>query len=370
MSAAVKLNPQPQIKLVVQKGPHQGQRFAFSKDKITIGRSPENDIILVNDPLISRQHAYIQMSHNDVEIINLSGKNPILVNGENVNKWKLTNDAVFMIGDTEFLIQIENQQSVVVLKPLVDPATPQPVAALKNNLKIVPHNKVPQSLVKKAEAPKVYQSAAASPQMQQAPPRFKAGATVHQTIDSRRIIFYAIILALAASAAYLFWDDSTKSKSNKKQTLKYADETALKLNSQETSEAFKKQETKARQKQSSAYLRSEENFSKGMRAFQLGSYASAIELFQLTLTINSEHVLAKRYLYLAKIRFDEIVKAKLDLGQSYFERNNFKLCKSMFQQVIDMLSVKEVLQGPSKDTNLQLARTMLRKCEFAAEGIH
>ena len=110
MSAVAKLNSQPQIKLVVQKGPHAGQRFAFSKSKITIGRSPENDIILVNDPLISRQHAYIQISQNDVEIINLSAKNPILINNENVNRWKLTHDTVFIIGDTEFLIQIENQQ--------------------------------------------------------------------------------------------------------------------------------------------------------------------------------------------------------------------------------------------------------------------
>ena len=195
----------------------------------------------------------------------------------------------------------------------------------------------------------------------------------NQQSDSRRTIFNVIILVIvlaAAGAAYLFFSDSNKGKSSKKQTLKYADEIAIKLNSQETSEAFKKQESKSRQKQSSAYLRAEENFSKGMRAFQLGNYSSAVEFFQLTLTTNSEHVLAKRYLYLAKVRFDEIVKAKLDLGQSYFERNNFKLCKSMFQQVIDMLSSKEMLQGPSKDTNLQSARIMQKKCEFAAEGIH
>ena len=374
MSTAMKLNTQPHIKLVVQKGPHAGQRFVFSKAKITIGRSPENDIVLVNDPLISRQHAYIEMNHNDIEIINLSAKNPILVNGENVNKWKLTNDTVFMIGDTEFLIQIENQQSVVVMKPPVATVGAHPEVVPKNNLKLVPHiQKAPQGLAKKTETPKVYHQTVAQPQMQQAQPRFTVTPPPNQQSDSRRTIFNVIILVIvlaAAGAAYLFFSDSNKGKSSKKQTSKYADEIAIKLNSQETSEAFKKQESKSRQKQSSAYLRAEENFSKGMRAFQLGNYSSADEFFQLTLTTNSEHVLAKRYLYLAKVRFDEIVKAKLDLGQSYFERNNFKLCKSMFQQVIDMLSSKEMLQGPSKDTNLQSARIMQKKCEFAAEGIH
>jgi len=375
MSAAVKQNSQPNIKLVVQKGPHAGQRFAFSKAKITIGRSPENDIILVNDPLISRQHAYIQLNNNDVEIVNMSIKNPILVNNESVNKWKLTNDTVFMIGDTEFLIQIENQQSVVVLKPQVAEAPPVPVAqpvAPKNNLKLVPQNKKPQqSVAKKTEPPKFHPQTQPNPQMQQVPPQFSMASSSPPKDSGNKMIFYVIIALLVGGGLYLFLGDNAGAKKSKKPpTLKYSDETALKLNSKETEAAFKKQENTARLKQTSAYLRAEENFSKGTRAFQLGNYASATELFQLALSTNSEHVLAKRYLYLSKVRFDEVVKAKLDLGQSYFERNNFKLCKSMFQQVINMLSPKEVLQGQSKDTNLQLAITMLKKCEFAAEGIH
>ncbi len=370
MSAAAKLNTQPNIKLLVQKGPHAGQRFAFSKSKITIGRSPENDIILVNDPLISRQHAYIQISNNDVEIVNQSIKNPILVNNESVNKWKLTNDTVFMIGDTEFLIQIENQQSVVVMKPPV--AATQSTAPV-NNLKVVPKNqKPPQAVAKKTEAPKLYPQNGGVPQMQQPPPQFNMAPPPVQKSPNNKMIFYAVIAVVVLGVGYLFMGDSASSgaKKRKPATLKYSDETAIKLNSQETADSFKKQENTARLKQSSAYLRAEENFAKGSRAFQLGNYASAIDFFQLALTTNSEHVLAKRYLYLSKVRFDEIVKAKLDLGQSYFERNNFKLCQSMFQQVIDMLSPKEMLQGQSKDTNLQLARTMLKKCEFAAEGIH
>jgi pSer/pThr/pTyr-binding forkhead associated (FHA) protein len=59
MSEAMKLKPQIEIKLVIQKGPHAGQRFSFSKSEVTIGRSPENDIVLLNDPLISRQHAKV-----------------------------------------------------------------------------------------------------------------------------------------------------------------------------------------------------------------------------------------------------------------------------------------------------------------------
>jgi tetratricopeptide (TPR) repeat protein len=152
--------------------------------------------------------------------------------------------------------------------------------------------------------------------------------------------------------------------------LKYADEVTVSLNSKETTSAVEKQIKLSKQKQSSAYLRAEENFSKGMRAFQQGSYTSAIEYFQQTLNSQSDHILAKRYLQLSSLRYDELVKLKLELGQSYFDRNNFKLCKSMFQQVIDMLQSKESLQVQNKDTSLLLAQKMLQKCEFAAEGIH
>ena len=369
MSAVTKLNAQATLKLVVQKGPHEGQRFTFSKAKITIGRSPENDIILLNDPLISRQHAYIQINSNDVEIINLSEKNPILVSGERVNKWKLINETVFTIGDSEFLVHLDNQQSVVVVK---------------NNSQKKPESQVSPQIQYQAQAQKKPTMQTAKPVYQTAPVSQKNyNSNINlQSLESKpvhsstrinpKIIIYSIIGLIIAIGAYFLMNDtvSNQAQKNKKSTLKYADETALKLNSKAVSDAFEKQSNKAKLKQTPSYIRAEENFNKGMRAYQQASYSSAIDYFQQTLNNQSEHVLAKRYLQLSKVRFDEILKIKLDLGQSYFERNNFKLCKSMFQQVIDMLKSKESLQVTVKDTNLQLAEIMLKKCEFAAEGIH
>lgn len=368
MSAALKLNPQVNIRLTVQQGPHAGQRFSFSKNKIAIGRSPENDIILVNDPLISRQHAYIEVVNNDVEIINLSQKNPILVNNEAVSRWKLTNDTVFVVGGSTFNIQIENQQSVIVTKPQpVAPAVQQPVPTV-----------APLSLVKaQTPAPQVVKprQQVAAPQMQMPRPQAPRVTpfiqpTFQNLQSSPKAKMYVIIGLVLAIGLYLGLSDSSSSaKKNKKSTLKYSDEIALKLNASETVENFKRQEAVAKSKQNSSYLRAEENFTKGMRAYQLNNFASALDHFQLTLITVPDHVLAKRYAYLAKVRFDEILKAKIELGQSYFERNNFKLCRAMYQQVIDMLSPKQALQGPAKDTNLQLAQIMVKKCQFAAEGI-
>lgn len=368
MSAAAKLNPQPSIRLVVQKGPHAGQRFAFSKNKITIGRSPENDIILVNDPLISRQHAYIQISNNDVEIINLSSKNPILVNHENVSKWKLTSNSVFTIGDTEFLIHIDGQQSIISVKPssgtvtsvAINHPTTSPVSNvvhLQQKMQ-TPNVVVPQAQVRPAPQP-------VTPR----PQTYAVSQPVNSGLNPR-LKLYGIVALVIAAGLYFLFSDSGGAKKSKKSTLKYSDEIAVKLNSKEFEVLRLKQEKLSRLKQSPAYLRAEENFVKAMRSFQQGNYTSAIEYFQQTLNSQSEHVLAKRYLQLSLVRYDELVKLKLELGQSYFERNNFKLCMAMYQQVVDMLKSKESLQVPSKDTNLQLAETMVKKCEFAAEGIH
>lgn len=393
MSAAPKLTPQTNtqltVKLTVLQGPHAGQRFSFSKNKITIGRSPENDIILVNDPLISRQHAYIEVVENDVEIVNLSQKNPILVNNESVNKWKLTNDTVFLVGASEFSVQIENAQSVVIVKPQAS----SPVEQIQTPLTVVKNSTAPSATPVKPVQPvakvksQAHNLATVKPKSLQQPVKHQASAprvfaqmphpnlNLHHHPKSSfespsKTKFYIIIGLVLAVGLYLGLSDSgSGARKAKKSTLKYSDEIALKLNSAETAENLRKQEAQLKIKQSSSFMRAEENFNKGMRAFQLNDFSSAIDYFQLTLVSQPEHILAKRYLFLSRVRFDEILKAKIELGQSYFQSHNFKLCMAMYQQVMDMLAPKEMLQGSVKDTNLQLAQTMYKKCEFAAEGI-
>ena len=116
-------------------------------------------------------------------------------------------------------------------------------------------------------------------------------------------------------------------------------------------------------KNSPTILRAEENFIKGMRDFQLGNYIRAQEFFQIVLNLQPTHELAKRHLYLSKVRFDEILKAKLMLGESNYQKHNFKMCESYYDQVLDMLQGREI------DQNNQLAKSMAEKCRLAAEGL-
>ncbi len=107
MSAAEEQRPEIKIKLSVVKGPHLGRVFQLSTPSFTIGRGPENDVVLMNDPLISRTHAQVTIVDRDLEISNLSAKNAIFVQGESVQKWKIVNNTNFTVGESEICVEYD-----------------------------------------------------------------------------------------------------------------------------------------------------------------------------------------------------------------------------------------------------------------------
>ncbi|MEQ1722505.1 MAG: hypothetical protein ABL930_04970, partial [Pseudobdellovibrio sp.] len=165
--------------------------------------------------------------------------------------------------------------------------------------------------------------------------------------------------------AYFYLTSGNKNGQAKKitSTLIYGDEMTSNLNTQSQADRTKDLEEKKKLKESPQKLRIEENFVRGMRDFQLGNYSRSQEFFQLVLNLDSDHALSKRYLYLSKVRFDEVVQEKLMLGETYFKKHNFRMCESLYRQVMDMLN------GKSSDQKYQLAEKKAKECELASEGI-
>lgn len=416
MSTAEKLHPAVQIKLKVLKGPHEGQSFHLAKSSFTLGRGPENEVVLINDPQISRQHARLQVVGQDIEIINLSKKNKVMVGSEEIQKWKLINDSTFILGDTEIQIafEIEKITPIAPLPQLVrmdlpaiptspvgidgPPPMPGAVQAPPPQAKVkkpmspsaqlqgvpsaqrqqVPANRqqVPANRQQGMQARGPMQPGRPMPQgqMQQRPPQQQqqqqfVGAPKKQAaggiLANPKARFYMIVGALVLGLVY--WlnmeDPKPAQPTEVKSTLKYEDEYLLKQNSVTEKELDQKRKTQLELKKSPTNLRIEENFQKGMRDFQLGNYNRALDFFQVVLNLDSSHVMARRHLYLAKIRSDEIVKAKLSLGESYYQKHNFKMCMAMYRQVLIML------EGKNNDQSYQTAQSMSEKCQLAAEGI-
>lgn len=356
MTAALKAS-QLKVQLTVVQGPHVGQVFNLDKSVILLGRSPENDVILVNDPLVSRAHARIELIKNEFELTNLSEKNILLVHGDSVQKSIIVNDSLFQIGDTAIKFQFDLGQSVVSVPPkprssatlqIVKPKSPIAAAkpvALKPSAEL--SNSGPP--VPKANRPQV----SAQSSLQQKP----------VTQDNKRFQFYGIVAVLLLAASFIILSPLKGKRTKPKPLLKYEDEVAASLQSEPEDNLRKKRELERIAQGSPTVLRAEENFIKGMRDFQLGNYARAQDFFQVVLNLIPDHALARRHLYLSKVRFDELVQAKLILGESYYQKHNFNMCVSMYQQVINML------QGKSNDQKYKIAQRMAEKCQFASEGI-
>ncbi len=76
-------------------------RFPLFKDRLTIGRTPDNDIQL-NAPFISRRHAVVQTDGDATRVIDWGSKNGVYVNNARVSEQSLKSGDKVMIGTAEF----------------------------------------------------------------------------------------------------------------------------------------------------------------------------------------------------------------------------------------------------------------------------
>lgn len=387
--SAEKLYPAVQINLKVLKGPHEGQTFQLTKSSFTVGRGPENEVVLINDPQISRQHARLTVVGQDIEITNLSKKNKVLVGTEEIQKWKLINDSTFVLGETEIKVVFDIEK-ITPIAPMA--STPQGPQLVRLKLPSASGTEKPPSPV---QIPLVKQVSKKRPMplanRQQVPAQRQQQVQVRDPMQptkpmmqpmsglpplssnvsnsggglSGKAKFYIILGVAVLGLVYWLTKEEPKPTlpTEVKSTLKYEDEYILKQSSIAEKELDQKRKSQLAEKNSPTNLRIQENFQKGMRDYQLGNYARALDFFQVVLNLDSSHVMARRHLYLSKIRFDEIVKAKLALGESYYQKHNFKMCQAMYQQVLIML------QGKNSDQSYQIAQSMSDKCGLAAEGI-
>jgi hypothetical protein len=83
--------------LIVRSGPTAGARYLLDTDVTTIGRHPEADIFF-DDVTVSRRHAEVTRSGTAFEIVDQRSLNGTYVNGERVDRGRLTNGSEVRIG--------------------------------------------------------------------------------------------------------------------------------------------------------------------------------------------------------------------------------------------------------------------------------
>jgi len=105
---------------------HQGtviKEYDLSKENVTVGRKPSNDIVL-DDPTVSGLHAaFLHMQHTYVEDMNST--NGIKLNGKTINKRQLNHGDIIQIGQHEFKFiddAVQDFEQTVVIAPPVQQA--------------------------------------------------------------------------------------------------------------------------------------------------------------------------------------------------------------------------------------------------------
>ncbi|MFM6928352.1 MAG: FHA domain-containing protein [Bdellovibrio sp.] len=383
MSAAPKVKDVLKFEVEVVKGPHMGMRLSFDKGNATLGRGPENDIVLANDPRISRQHAEIKQRGNEFVIVNLSAKNFILVNGENVQSEILHKGSVIQVGDSEIHVIYEPPVAEVAPQapPLqaVPPAPPVPkpqptLQPLSQQPVMAPRPQMPQTPAAQHSAPPMMPNMSKPPMPQQAsmgyggfqqnashgvPPRAPA-ATGGGLLSDPKVRFYVIVVAIGLVGWFIL--SPSKNKGVK-------DPNAIRTSSitmQDVADAEKRTQelmtVKKEKYDSVQYKRAQENFIRGFRDFQQGQYARARESFQVVLNLDPDNELAKRYYHLSKIKFDEFVKFNMIQGNRYREKKNWRMCQSNYSNVMTML------QNRKDDPTYKEAKQFFEECTLNLEG--
>ncbi|MBF0566269.1 MAG: FHA domain-containing protein [Nitrospirae bacterium] len=91
--------PKTIAELYVKKGPREGHRHGLKEGNTKIGFAPGNDII-IEDETVSKEHAIIQCKGaGEFLIINLSLKNKVRVNGEEISSQEIKDGDKIELGE-------------------------------------------------------------------------------------------------------------------------------------------------------------------------------------------------------------------------------------------------------------------------------
>lgn len=98
--------------LIGMSGPVKGQKFDLNKDRTTIGRTPNNDIV-IQDEAVSSQHCYISRRGDRFVLHDLNSTNGTMLNLQPVlTEAPLQNKQVVQVGSSEMMFESETDENV------------------------------------------------------------------------------------------------------------------------------------------------------------------------------------------------------------------------------------------------------------------
>jgi pSer/pThr/pTyr-binding forkhead associated (FHA) protein len=311
---AVQVSPASETKWTVINGPMKGSVRLMNLSQFTIGRNSDCEFVISNDPKCSRKHALVSTDRQYSYIESLNDKNPVSVNGRDIERARLKDGDIITIGETQ--IQF-NATSLPNLQP-------HPIYA-----RVAPAPGIPRS-------------------------NRPTGRSV-KSGGAKRFLMYG---GLALVGALIFLDSPKKKKElelRTEQQIQADIEAANKLKEISDQQAMKRLDGSLTAQQA------QENYVRGFRDYKKGQYERALVSFQACLALNPEHILCNRYLRLAQRRFNELIQYQIVLGRKYRDQNQYKACRSAFRNV--MVMIKD-----ANNASYREAKANYEACNSLVEG--
>ena len=114
-------------RLEAVSGPLKGKLFSLTKDEVSIGRDPANEISLL-DSLVSRRHCIIRKESNGFRLLDLESRNNTFVSGVPVKDRVLVQGDQIRVGNSVLIFQGPSNETSPGISLQLD-ATPAPGAA-------------------------------------------------------------------------------------------------------------------------------------------------------------------------------------------------------------------------------------------------
>ncbi|MEC7947913.1 MAG: FHA domain-containing protein [Myxococcota bacterium] len=118
--------------LVVTGGPLSGQFFPITAEGLMLGRDPDCDIAMPEDPNVSREHARVFLHNSAVWAQDAGSRNGVVVNGKRLVRPKQVGPGdKLTVGDHAFTVELrrpdgDDEVSNITVAPVVPAAADPP----------------------------------------------------------------------------------------------------------------------------------------------------------------------------------------------------------------------------------------------------
>lgn len=311
----------------VRAGPAAGATYQLLPPRVTIGRDPASNSVVVNDARVSRNAAIIEFQPEQITILDISGKGKLTVNGNHGDRHSLKGGDIIRVGDSELVFVVEAMQL---------PAVPN------NNLQVADADQGAQQMSGSA-APRPAKAPRSSHKKQKSP------ATFYMVVA---MIFGALIYVGTSEQGPRKLDSGLRSTS---EIEKEISDTDARVTAVTKKRAFKTEEEKTR------YEEAQKHYIQGFRDYQKGNYSRAIISFETAMGLDPENVLSRRYYRLAQKQKDEATTNLLLEGRRYREKNMYSRCSAAIDKALVLMNNKD-------DLKYKEAEKIKQECDLLQEN--